>query len=79
MSGVTYVQFKGASELQIFEKLFHGNFFHSQSFCQKSAERKSPNKYFHIFALNSDPTPNKPARYLLDYGGQYNNIHEEEI
>ena len=32
------LQFKVASERQIFEKLYHGNFIYSQSFCQKSAE-----------------------------------------
>ena len=40
------LQFNVDSELQIFEKLFHGNFIYSQSFCQKSAERKLPKKYF---------------------------------
>ena len=35
------LQFNVDSELQIFEKLFHGNFIYSQSFYQKSAERKS--------------------------------------
>ena len=41
----------------IFLKLFHGNFFYSQSFCQKSAERKSPKKYcfFLICVLMSGP------------------------
>ena len=31
---------------QIFETLFHGRFIYSQNFSQKSAERKSPKKYF---------------------------------
>ena len=48
------LQFKVDSERQIFEKLFHVNFINPQSFCQKSAERKSPKKYFHIFVLMSD-------------------------
>ena len=39
------LQFKVDSERQIWET-FHGNFIYSQSFCQKSAERKSPKKYF---------------------------------
>ena len=47
------LQFKVDSERQIFEKLFHGNFIYSQSFCQKSAERKSPKKYFLYFILMS--------------------------
>ena len=29
-------------------------FIYSQSFCQKSAGRKPPKKYFHIFVLMSD-------------------------
>ena len=32
------LQFNVDSERQIFEKLFHGSLFYSQSFCQKSAE-----------------------------------------
>ena len=39
-------QFNLYFEQQIFEKLFHGNFIFSQSFCQKSAERK---EFFFIF------------------------------
>ena len=37
------------STLNVFifcEKFFHGRFVYSQSFCQTSAERKSPKKYF---------------------------------
>ena len=33
---------------------FSHNFIRSHSFCQKSAERKSPKKYFHIFVSMSD-------------------------
>ena len=46
----------------------------TQRFCQKSAERKSPKKYFLYFVLMSDLwldsyfTSNKPIHYLLDYG-----------
>ena len=32
----------------------NGTFIYSLSFCQKSAERKSPKKYFHIFVLMSN-------------------------
>ena len=43
-----------------------------KSFCQKSAERKSPKKYFSYFVLmsglNSDFSANKPRHYLLDHG-----------
>ena len=38
------LQFNVDSERQIFEKLFNGNLFYSQSFCQKSAQRKLPKK-----------------------------------
>ena len=46
----------------------------SQSFCQKSAERKSPEKYFLYFVLMSglgfEPgfSSNKPTHNLLDHG-----------
>ena len=45
------LQFNDDSERQIFEKLFHGWFIYSQSFCQKTAERKSPKKYFSYFII----------------------------
>ena len=45
------LQFNVDSERKIFEKHFHGRFIHSQSFCQKSAERKSPMKYFFFFSI----------------------------
>ena len=38
------LQFEVDSERQIFEKLCHGNVIYYQSFCQKSAERKSLQK-----------------------------------
>ena len=47
------LQFKVDSERQIFWETFHGNFINSQSFCQKSAERKLPKKYFLFFVLMS--------------------------
>ena len=47
------LQFKVDSERQLFEKLFRAILFYSQSFCQKSAERKSPKKYFSYFILMS--------------------------
>ena len=58
------LQFKVNTERQIFWDTFQ-----SQSFCQKSAERKSLKKYFLYFG-GSNPgfTPNKPTHYLLDYG-----------
>ena len=51
------VQFKIDSERQIFWEPFHGNYIFSQSFCQKSAERKSPKKYFSYFVLMSGFEP----------------------
>ena len=48
--------FKADSERQIFWifwETFHGNFIYSQSFYQKSAERKSPKKYYSYFVLIS--------------------------
>ena len=56
---------------------FTAGLFYSQSFCLKSTERKSLNKYFflHIsfwcltWATNPGFTSNKPTHYLLDYGG----------
>ena len=45
---------------------------YSKSFYQKSAERKSPKKYFSYFvsAWNTNPgfTSNKSTHYLLNYG-----------
>ena len=65
------LQFNVDSERKIFEKLFHGRFIYSQSFCQKSAERKSLKKYFSYFNFDDWPgiriralTSNKPT-YLL--------------
>ena len=47
-------EFKVDSERQIFFwETFHSNFIYSQSFCKKSAERKSPKKYFSYFVLMS--------------------------
>ena len=52
---------------------FHGILF-TQIFCQKSAERKSPKKFFLYFvfdvwpgARNPGSTPSKAIHYLLDY------------
>ena len=63
------------SERQIFKKLSHGRFIYSQSFCQKSAERKSPKKYFSYFIFDDWPgirtqtfASNKQTHYILDHG-----------
>ena len=47
------LQFKVDSERQISRATFHGNFIYSQSFYQKSANRKAPKKYFLYFGLMS--------------------------
>ena len=48
------LQFKVDSERQIFRETFSWQvFIYSQSFCQKSAERKSPKKYISYCALMS--------------------------
>ena len=69
------LQFNVDSEQQIFEKLFHGRFVYSQSFCHKSAERKSPKKYFSYFIFDDWPgiqtqafASNEPTHYILDHG-----------
>ena len=54
------LQFKVDSKRQNFEKLSMAIFIYSQ----KSAERKSPKKYFSYFVLMSM----KPTHYLLDHG-----------
>ena len=48
------LQFKVDFERQIFEKLFMAILFTLRDICQKSAERKSPKKCFHIFVMISD-------------------------
>ena len=44
---------KSTPKDKFFEKLFMAVLIYSQSFCQKSAERKSPKKYFLYFVLIS--------------------------
>ena len=69
------LQFNVDSKRQIFEKLFHGRFIYSQSFCQKSAERKSAKKYYSYLIFDNWPgirtrafASNKPTHYILDQG-----------
>ena len=69
------LQFNIDSEQQISEKLFHGRFIYSQSFCQKSTERKSQKKYFSYFIFDDSPgiriqafASNKPTHYILCHG-----------
>ena len=73
ISGGTY-SLKSTPNDRFFEKLFMAIFIDSQSFCQKSAERKSPKKYFSYLiwclAWESNPgfSSNKSTHYLLDHG-----------
>ena len=71
------LQFNVDSERQIFLRNFFMAvlFLRSKSFCQKSAKRKSPKKYFSYFVLMSGLetrtlafSSNKSAHYLLDHG-----------
>ena len=52
ISGGTY-SFKIDSERQVFWETLHANSIYFQSFRQKSADRKSPQKYFLYFVLTS--------------------------
>ena len=52
ISGRTY-SLNWTLNVRFFEKLFMAILFYSQSFCQKSTERKSPKKYFLYFVLMS--------------------------
>ena len=51
MNGGTY-SLTSIRNGRFFEKFFHGNFIYSLRFCHKSAERKSPNKYFLYFIFD---------------------------
>ena len=67
--GGTY-SLKSTTNDRFFWETFHGNFIYSQSFCQKSAERKSPKKYFsYLFwclawGWNPGFSSNKPTRLI---------------
>ena len=69
------LQFNVDSKRQIFEKLFHGSYIYTQRFCQKSAESKSPKKYFLYYIFDDWVgirtqafASNKPTHYMLDHG-----------
>ena len=50
-----------------FWETFHGSFISCWSFCQKTAERKSPKKYFsHFISLELDVN-NRPTDHLLNF------------
>ena len=68
---------------RFFENLFHGRFIYSKCFFQKSAEKKSPKKYFfHIsfwcltWQQNPDYSSNKPTHHPLENGDFY---HGQDI
>ena len=67
VSGGTYSLMSTPNDIFFFWEAFHGNFICSQSFCQQSAERKSPTKYFFpYFVLMSGLgfRSNKSTHYL---------------
>ena len=73
MSGRTYNLMSIPNDR--FLRYFHGRFIYSQSFCQKSAERKTPKKYFSYLIFDYWPgirtqafASNKPTHYILDHG-----------
>ena len=54
ISGETYSLNSISNDRFLFSwETYHGNYICSQSFCQKSAERKSPKKYFSYLILMS--------------------------
>ena len=66
------LQFNGD---RLFEKLFHGRFIYSKIFYRKSAERKSPKKYFSYFIFDDWPgiltqafASKKPTHHILEHG-----------
>ena len=70
VSHTTYVVFvnfvhKVDSERQIFWEIFHGNFIYPQSFCQKSAERKSPEEILLVFCFDVWPWARTLALRLI--------------
>ena len=83
------IQFIVNSERYIFESLLMAILFiYSQSFSQKSSERKSQKKYFFSHFIwkrttNHGLTANKPTDYLLDFGDHLQSLqfrcHFQEI
>ena len=65
------LQFKVDSERQIFWETFNGNFIYSLSFCQKSAERESPKKYFFVFCFDVWPGTRTLALRLISQHTTY--------
>ena len=67
------LELKVDSKPQIFQKLFHARFIYFQSFCQKSAERKSPKKFifFYIFRFNACPGIRIRALRLIGQHGEF--------
>ena len=74
----SHISLKQTPNERFFEKLYATIFIYSQSFYQKSAERKPLQKYVSIFRFDIWPgvwsvafMSNKPTRYLLQYGDLY--------
>ena len=71
ISGGTYT-LKSTPKDRYFEKLLMAIIIYSQSFCKKSAERKSPQKFFFVFCFDVWPGArtrayNKPTSLHLNY------------
>ena len=70
ISGGTY-SLKSTPNDRFWETI-HGHFFiYSQSFCQKSAERKSPKKYFFVFRFDVWPGTRTLAFRLINQHTTY--------
>ena len=74
LSGRTYSLTSTPND-RFLRNFFMAGFFYSQSLCHKSAERKSPKKYFSYFIFDDWPgiwtqalASNKPTHYILDHG-----------
>ena len=65
------LQFNIDSEQQFFETLIYGRFIYSQNFRQKSAETKSPKKYFLFFVFDVWPGVRSVALRLISHHTTY--------
>ena len=75
VSGGTY-SLKSTPNDSFLRNFFMAILFHSQSFCQKSAERKSPKKYFLYFCYDVWPVARTQATttsIITSVGGSMTN------
>ena len=80
ISGGSY-SLKSTPNDKFSEKLFLAALIYSQSFCQKSAERKPPKKYFSYFIFDDCPgiqsqafASNKPTHHIVDPGDFFHTL-----